>query len=1070
MQTSSGSKRSFLGNKGSLKAPLWGVLIVPFILQIALVVGIVGYLSFRNSQRAVNDISAQLRSEITGRIQDHLRHFVSVPHQITEANATALELGMLDATDVAALQRYFWEQVQIYDTITSIYFGSPQGGIVGSGREGAQGALYIYYTDQLIKGDFEKYTVDSQGQPVQLLQTLPDFDATTRLWYTNALEKGTAAWNEPYILFTGQDMAIAASRPVYNQKGQLLGVISVDVFLSHLSNFLKDLEISQHGRSFIIDRDGLLVASSTDELPLRDLNGDGKLERLPASQSETPLIQHSASFLVQQFGSFAQIQAQQQLNFELDGKTQLMQVAPVQDIYGIDWLIVVVAPEADFMAHIAANNRVTILLITVALVMSLLVGIYTAQRVSKPITGLKVSTQALSRGEWQQPLHGHWIDEIDALVQAFNHMAAQLQHTLGSLTAEIAERKQAEQTLKESEERFRTLVQQMPVLVNAMSEDGAYIFWNQACEQVTGYSAAEITGSPQALHLFYPDQAQRENVLREWKERGNSFINWEIPLTCKDGSQKIIAWTNLSDLYPMPGWHSWAIGVDMTRQREADSRQRRLLAQVSEQAEQVREIIHAVPEGVLLLDSLGCLLMTNPAGQELLHYLKGDGLEAPLTELGGMPLADLLRPPARGIWHEIWHGERIFEAAARSITQQQGESRWVVILRDVTLERDAQRHVQQQARLAAVGQLAAGIAHDFNNILAVILLYTELSLTTLRLPPELKNRLQVIDQQSRRAAGLIQQILDFSRRAVIERRPMNLAGLLRAQVQFLDRPLPENIRITFECSADEYIDADPTRIQQAIMNLAVNARDAMPEGGQLALHLSRTAPDEAIECITCGRIAAHPWVHIAVSDSGHGISPEALPRIFDPFFTTKSPGQGTGLGLAQVYGIVKQHDGHLAVHTSPHSGAIFNLYFPPLYDAVPVPEGVENEVLLPGQQQTILVVEDEPAMQDVLMEAVTLLNYRAVCVSNGRQALEKLETDGSEIKLVLSDVIMPEMGGIALFRAIRQQGIHVPVIFITGHPMRDELEKLQAEGPVHWLLKPPTLKQLIELISQVLEA
>jgi nitrogen-specific signal transduction histidine kinase/CheY-like chemotaxis protein len=396
---------------------------------------------------------------------------------------------------------------------------------------------------------------------------------------------------------------------------------------------------------------------------------------------------------------------------------------------------------------------------------------------------------------------------------------------------------------------------------------------------------------------------------------------------------------------------------------------------------------------------------------------------------------------------------------------------WVLILRDVTQEREIQQSVHQQERLAAVGQLAAGIAHDFNNILAVILLYSEIALRSPDLPEGLQERILTIAQQAKRASLLIQQILDFSRRAVLERSPMDLLPFIKEQGKLLGRTLPESIRVRLVYDPGEYIvNADPTRMQQALMNLALNARDAMPEGGEIRITVSR--PDvrkEGIHCVTCGKVIEGNWVRLSVEDTGLGIPADALPHIFEPFFTTKPPGQGTGLGLAQVFGILMQHEGHIEVITQSGQGSTFSLYLPAL--ALEKPEALllDTETLKKGHGQNILVVEDEEATRRSLVDGMTLLGYNVTWAVDGRQALNILEERAADIDLVLSDVVMPEMGGIPLLHAMREKGLSIPVIFLTGHPLQEELEKLQADSMLSWTMKPPSLKQLALLVARALE-
>lgn len=492
-------------------------------------------------------------------------------------------------------------------------------------------------------------------------------------------------------------------------------------------------------------------------------------------------------------------------------------------------------------------------------------------------------------------------------------------------------------------------------------------------------------------------------------------------------------------------------------------------AELAQAHQQVRQIVETVPEGVLLLDGQQRLLLANPTATHALALLTDARVGDTLTRLGDRPMAELLTSPPAGLWHEVTANAAIFQVIARPLETGPTTENWVLVIRDITHQREFDQRVQQQERLAAVGQLAAGIAHDFNNILAVITLYAHMELRATSPSPKLPERLKIIADQAQRASTLIQQILDFSRRAMFERHPLELLPFLKEQVKLLERTLPENIKLSMTYPPDELIiQADPTRIQQVIMNLAVNARDAMPRGGELrfevrALHVGehRSAPLVGMQ--------QGDWVQLTVTDTGSGIAPEVLPHIFEPFFTTKGP-LGTGLGLAQVYGIVKQHGGDLDVVSKVGQGTTFTLYFPVPVQASPEPAPPLIDTDLPqGQGETLLVVEDNLTMRAALAETLHSLNYRILEAGNGHAALALLEEHAGEIALVLSDMIMPEMGGQALFQAIRQRGLTLPVVLLSGHPLENELQALQLQGVAGWLLKPPNLAQLAQFLWRTLQ-
>ncbi len=539
---------------------------------------------------------------------------------------------------------------------------------------------------------------------------------------------------------------------------------------------------------------------------------------------------------------------------------------------------------------------------------------------------------------------------------------------------------------------------------------------------------------------------------------------------------------SMGTLGPQP-WSAGEIGLAeaVGRQLGGASERLRLLEKTREQARQVQQIVDTVPAGILLLDSDLHILLANPAARE--HLAALDGAEdfgelgraagAALTHLGGRPIEELLTPPSEGPWHEVeveGPPRRIFEMAAYAVESETETGSWVLVLQDVTQEREIEKRTQQQERLAVVGQLAAGIAHDFNNIMSVIILYAEMMLPKPDLSSQDRERLTTISQQAKQATNLIQQILDFSRTSVIERHPLDLAPFLKELVRMLERTLTENIKLELAYGRDEYtVNADPTRIQQVMMNLAVNARDAMPEGGELRIGLERirVAPGEPPPL---PEMEPGEWVQVMASDTGTGIPPDVLPHIFDPFFTTKPAGQGTGLGLAQVHGIVEQHEGHIDVESEVGRGTTFTFYLPALQ--IPRVEPSELEIGAPvqGHGETILVVEDKSAAREAVASALQSLGYRVLVAANGREALAIFEQHGDKIALVLSDLVMPEINGSELFQILKQKDPAVKIVAMTGYPQKAEARDLQRQDIVDWLQKPLSVKLLAEAMKRALEA
>lgn len=498
----------------------------------------------------------------------------------------------------------------------------------------------------------------------------------------------------------------------------------------------------------------------------------------------------------------------------------------------------------------------------------------------------------------------------------------------------------------------------------------------------------------------------------------------------------------------------------------------RLIDQIQEQMKQVQQITDTVPDGVLLLDSKNRVILANPAGTRDLYLLAKSSVGNEISHLGGYPISEILREEVDIPWHEINASNRIFEIVAQPINTPNTTKNWVVVIRDVTQERETQRQVQQQERLAAVGQLAGGIAHDFNNLLTTIMLYAQMPLRKQQLPEDLKKPLETILGESRKAADLVQQILDFSRHAPIERHPIDLGPFIKEAVKVLQRTIPENISLFIEIDPDEYIvEADPTRIQQVLMNLVVNARDAMPEGGVLRVGITSTIIHEKDEDANIPTPGMTPgkWFCLSVKDTGTGIPEDIMPHIFEPFFTTKAAGKGTGLGLSQVWGIVKQHEGYVHVESSIGEGTEFLVYLP-IHQAA---EGVDlrpslDDSIPRGSGERILLVEDSQHVREVSEELLSDLGYQVVSARNGREALEIFKLNGN-FDLIFTDVVMPEVGGVALLHTLRDMGSEIKTIAVTGHMLAEDLQELRKDGVSGIIFKPLEIEEVAEEVRRVLD-
>ncbi len=391
------------------------------------------------------------------------------------------------------------------------------------------------------------------------------------------------------------------------------------------------------------------------------------------------------------------------------------------------------------------------------------------------------------------------------------------------------------------------------------------------------------------------------------------------------------------------------------------------------------------------------------------------------------------------------------------------------------LEATRERIIQQE-RLTVVGQLAVGVAHEFNNILASISLYTEMSLRESELPHHIRERLDVIAGQTVHATNLVQQVVDFGQRTVLDQKTVDVATLLEETSVLLERTLPQNIRLelTCQCTTPALIYGDPTRVRQAVVNLALNARDAMPEGGKLCIGLERVRIKERKDA-PLPEMQVGKWIQVTVTDTGTGIPSDVLPHIYEPFFTTRAP-LGHGLGLPQVYGIVKQHHGHIDVETQIGEGTTFSIYLPEESSSHPDTLSPETDAWDRGEREIILIVEDDAALRAALVDYLQMLNYQTLEAGSGHEALTILKEYESNplsnlehnIPLVLSDWMMPGMSGLELAWELERHYPDTKALILTGHSLDTPGQDTMPDNVVDWLQKPVEPERLAQLLRDIL--
>jgi len=912
------------------RVSLYTVFIVPYAALILGTIAAVGYFSFLNGQAAVNNVAQQLRSEVSLHIRDHLLSFLDIPHKITQMNSAAIQKGLLDPSNADKMQEFFLEQVQTQPSISSIYFGNAAGGIIGGGREGAGGSLYVYSTDNLQPGIFRKYDVDSTGKPQKLVTTVPNFDARTRPWFISAVQKGDATWSAVYILITGQDMAIAASRPVYSEDRELLGVVSVDIFLSQLDTFLQNVEIGPIGESFGVESSGMLVAASSGEKLFTNRSGDAQLSRVFARDSQSALIRESAQFLTSAFGSFENIPAQpQQLEFWANGERQFLELMPVHDPSGINWTIIVAVPESAFMTQINNNNRLTLVTILLALLASLTISFLVTTRVTRHISQLHRSTRALARGDWKQDLSTNSrIYELDGLAASFNQMKAQLHKTLDNLRVEIEERKEAERALHESEAYQRAIISNAPFgghFYRLDSDDNLrFEGANPAADQILKHDHTKLIGK--TIEEAFPGLVNSEipKIYLRIAKQGN--IYHQDQLTYYDGEIDGIFEIHAFGTAPR---RMAVFFTNITERKRAEEALR-------QSEERFSLTFHNSPVPLVISTSdpqSPRYVEANAAYLQLVGYTWDELSTSSITEVG-IVLPDEQRKTRMDILTE----KGSYTLREAQLHTKSGAMRDVLISAqrlliggkecdiELILDVTERKHAEQQAfllkmereRARILVQFMQNASHEFRTPLTVIQTVTYL-LGKTTTTDEQRTRLDSISQQVESLSKLVEDLTEMSRldsTDELSRSNSNINTLLRLAhtSEFSSASNNNNIIQLHLDQSLPMIDANSEDILLAFSKLISNAIRYSPEHG--VIHLSTRLENSEVV--------------VEIKDQGIGIKPDQLPRIFERFYRIDEAHstRGFGLGLPIAQRIIDLHGGRIEVESQWGHGSTFTVRLP----------------------------------------------------------------------------------------------------------------------------------------------
>jgi signal transduction histidine kinase/CheY-like chemotaxis protein len=483
----------------------------------------------------------------------------------------------------------------------------------------------------------------------------------------------------------------------------------------------------------------------------------------------------------------------------------------------------------------------------------------------------------------------------------------------------------------------------------------------------------------------------------------------------------------------------------------------------------LEQVVRNLPAGVILLDAERRIILMNPQVDKVLHLIGGPRTGDVLDQVGSLPVADVLAAERGELEMTVPGPPRRILAVSGSAFSSGLEQGAVLTIRDVTDERERESRATHEERLTLLGRLAGGVAHDFNNLLTVIISSTDFALASAANDPDLTGDLTMVRNAAERAAALTRQLLAFGRRELIKPQVVDINALVGQLKDLLRRTLGSGIEVQSRFTSSlPGVKIDPAQFERVLANLVVNARDAMPDGGMLTLETDTVVLDEA-EARRHQVLRPGPHVSLTVRDTGVGMSADVVERVFEPFFTTKEKGKGTGLGLATVYGIVRQAGGAVTVESLPGSGSTFQVFLPASAEEPGAPPRKVTKTM-PATGATILLAEDLPPVLALTERMLKRCGYHVLTARDGEDALAVAEKHEGPIDLLLTDVIMPRMSGWVLAEKLRSLRPGLPVLFVSGQ-VDDTVDgnAIGGEG-TGFLAKPYTADELLEQVRVLLES
>lgn len=1051
-------------------------------------------------RRHARDIMQNIAELAMEQSQRHLLHAhgaAALTRRLLSSNVVSSNM-----THINALEHYLHDQLIVNPHLAGIYVGTPSGNFYDVRRfnDMQKGG---FRTKIILNSDNDKdvHIIHRNPSFMEIARIAPlddTYDPRKRPWYQKASSEERIVWTDPYIFYTSKKPGITIAGPFYDASGNLMGVVGVDIEIDQLSVFIGNLKIGKHGKAFMLNRNGDVVAfGDMEKLAVSENEGTGATRLVKIQELDDP---HSRK-------AFDTAQIQTDAEGMLDIKAPLFsRFAHAGHVYHAmftpfstaqwPWIIGVYLPEDDYLGDIKTNRLFNILVTMIISLVAAFAGFLLARGVIRPISLLQQSSLKMKIGQSEPLAQIHSVySEIQETANAFSEMKT---------------------TVERSHRKYLGIFNNIQDVYFESSLKGTMIEISPSIEKISRYKRCELIGKP--LMNLYEDVDQRRRVLDELKSK-ERINDYEVVFKDKNGQLKHCSLNStllrtrsrkpyriigsLRDINDRKKAEEELIEYkthleELVEERTVDlkkandvlmgeiERRRTTEKKLRVSEEKYRTILDTIDEAYFEVDRIGHLIFINDAACRILGYT--------FNELAGIHFRQFLAQQSihtvvRSFGRMVRSGEPLRVLTVKVLTKDRQEKVLDIsaalisdgsgipkgfrgLARDITAKIAAQKEkeklqdwMNQAQRMEAVGTLAGGIAHDFNNLLMGII--GNVSLINFKMGEKnniLSDNLHAIEQCVESGANLTRQLLGYARGGKYQVKPLNLNETVQKTAELFGRTKKE---IVIESDLQKgvwSVDADQGQIEQVLMNLYVNAWQAMTEDRTLMLSTKNKILDSKAT-IPLG-LKPGAYVAIEVQDRGKGIAPENIKRIFEPFFTTKTMRRGTGLGLASAFGIIKNHNGMIDVVSKVGQGTTFLIYLPAASQSSLMTDAPSETQ--PKQSGTILVVDDESYILEASTALLKELGYQVIPASNGHQAISIFKEKVDQIDGVLLDMIMPDISGRQVLAELKDINPAVKVIRCSGYSLTDMEEDGAQPSSDGFIQKPYTIDQLSTTLNEVL--